>query len=256
MVCTVEVRTAGMDQPILLTQSSTLGPVLRAVAGVLHLNAVDDALFGKLTHQRHALVNGRVCKYQHRTGSFRRGDHFLHRGIFYLMQHHAARLPAKEITVQLAVHSIAQPQLVQRFHNAAFEQHTAVLCVFQRLFRAELRVQRFDLLCALQAALVAALSQDVAVLLQFPAFRVREVAQQVHAMLMLMVIAGQLGGRKQAHAVLHRVLIAVVYAEQGVVVGNGHGVQPRPRRHERQAVDGHRAIGTGGMVVKIAGHGK
>ena len=93
-------------------------------------------------------------------------------------------------------------------------------------------------------------------LLQFPAFRVREVAQQVHAMLMLMVIAGQLSGRKQAHAVLHRVLIAVVYAEQGVVVGNGHGVQPRPRRHERQAVDGHRAIGTGGMVVKIAGHGK
>ena len=142
---------------------------------------------------------------------------------------------------------------MQRFHNAAFEQHTAVLCVFQRLFRAELRVQRFDLLCALQAALVAALSQDVAVLLQFPAFRIREVAQQVHAMLMLMVIAGQLGGRKQAHAVLH---IAVVYAEQGVVVGNGHGVQPRPRRHERQAVDGHRAIGTGRMVVKIAGHGK
>ena len=110
------------------------------------------------------------------------------------MQHHTARLPAKEITVQLAVHSIAQPQLVQRFHNAAFEQHTAVLCVFQRLLRAELRVQRFDLLCALQAALVAALSQDVAVLLQFPAFRIREVAQQVHAMPMLMVIAGQLGG--------------------------------------------------------------
>ena len=24
----------------------------------------------------------------------------------------------------------------------------------------------------------------------------------------------------------------------------------------QQAVDGHRAIGTGGMVVKIAGHGK
>ena len=75
-------------------------------------------------------------------------------------------------------------------------------------------------------------------------------------MLMLMVIAGQLRGREQAHAVLHRVLIAVVHAEQGVVVGNGHGVQTRPRRHERQAVDGHRAIGTGGMVVKIAGHEK
>ena len=111
------------------------------------------------------------------------------------MQHHAARLPAKKVTVQPAIYGIAQAQLMQRLHDAAFEQHTAVLCVFQRLFRAELRVQRFDLLCALQAALVAALAQDVAVLLQFPAFRVREVAQQVHAMLMLMVIAGQLRGR-------------------------------------------------------------
>ena len=75
-------------------------------------------------------------------------------------------------------------------------------------------------------------------------------------MLMLMVIAGQLGGREQAHAVLHRVLIAVLYAEQGVVVGNGHGVQSGTGRDARQALDGHRAVGTGGMVVKIAGHGK
>ena len=172
------------------------------------------------------------------------------------MQHHTPRLPAKQIAVQLAVHGIAQAQLMQRFHNAAFEQHPAVFRVFQRLLGAELRVQCFDLLCTLQAALVAALAQDVAVLFQRAAFRVRVIAQQVYPVAVLVVVTGQLGGRDEVHAVLHGVLIAVVHAEQGVVIGNGYGVQTDPRRHERQAVDGHRAIGTGGMVVKIAGHGK
>ena len=64
----------------------------------------------------------------------------------------------------------------------------------------------------------------------------------------------ELSRREQMHPVLHRVLIAVIYTEQGIMVGNGHGVQTRPRRHERQTVDGHRAIGTGRMIVKIAGH--
>ena len=91
-------------------------------------------------------------------------------------------------------------------------------------------------------------------LLQFPAFRIREVAQQVHAMLMLMVIAGQLGGREQAHAVLHRVLIAVVYAEQGVVVRKGDGVQPGAGGDGRQPLDGHSTVGAGGMDMQVTGH--
>ena len=72
--------------------------------------------------------------------------------------------------------------------------------------------------------------------------------------MMLVVVAGELSRREQMHPVLHRVLIAVIHTEQGIMVGNGHGVQTRPRRHERQTVDGHRAIGTGRMIVKIAGH--
>ena len=40
----------------------------------------------------------------------------------------------------------------------------------------------------------------------------------------------------------------------GIVVRNGHGVQPHPRRHLGQALDGDGAVRTGGMIVKIAGH--
>ena len=221
---------------------------------MLHLDAIDHSLFGKLAYQRHAFVNGRVCKYHHRTGCLGCGKHLLYRRILYLMQYHAARLPAKKVTVQSAIYGIAQAQLMQCLHNAAFEQYTAVFCVFQCLFRAELRIQRFDLLCALQTALVAALAQDVAVLPQLPVFRIRVIAQQVHSVTMLVVVAGELSRREQMHPVLHRVLIAVIYTEQGIMVGNGHGVQTRPRCHERQTVDGHRAIGTGRMIVKIAGH--
>ena len=89
---------------------------------------------------------------------------------------------------------------------------------------------------------------------QLPAFRVRVIAQQVHPVMMLVVVAGELSRREQMHPVLHRVLIAVIHTEQGIMVGNGHGVQTRPRCHERQTVDGHRAIGTSRMIVKIAGH--
>ena len=38
------------------------------------------------------------------------------------------------------------------------------------------------------------------------------------------------------------------------MVGDGHGVQPHPRCHPGQALDGDGAVRTGGMIVKIAGH--
>ena len=156
------------------------------------------------------------------------------------MQHHAARLPAKEITVQLAVHSIAQAQLVQRFHNAAFEQHTAVLLRIPAPVPCGTAGAARSISFALcRPHSLRRWRRMMALFLQFPAFRVREVAQQVHAMLMLMVIAGQLGGREQAHAVLHRVLIAVVHAEQGCRGRKWPWCQPA-----RAAMSGRRWMGT------------
>ena len=148
----------------------------------------------------------------------------------------------------------AQAQLMQGLHDAALVEHAAVLGVLQRLLGAELRVKRLDLPSALQTALVAALAHDVAVFPQGFALRVGPERQQVHPVAALVVVARQLRGRDEPHAILCGMVIAVLDAEEGIVVRNRHGVQPHPCCHKGQAVDGHRAIGTGRMIVKIAGH--
>ena len=141
---------------------------------------------------------------------------------------------------------------MQGLHDAALVEHAAVLGVLQRLLGAELRVKRLDLPGALQTALVAALAHDVAVPAQgsavFPqglALRVGPERQQVHPVAALVVVARQLRGRDEPHAILCGMVVAVLDAEEGIVVRNRHGVQPHPCCHKGQAVDGHRAIRTG-----------
>ena len=142
-----------------------------------------------------------------------------------------------------------EPQLAQRLHDAALVEHAAVLGVFQRLLGAKLRVELLDLPGALQAALVPPPAHDVAVAAQRRALQIGPVGQQVHPVVPLVVVARQLGGRDEPHTVLHGVIVSILRAAQRIVVRQGHGVQPRPRRQDGQAVNGHRAVGTGGMVV-------
>ena len=162
-----------------------------------------------------------------------------------------------EVTVEALpnrVDAVAQAQLLQRLHDAALEEDAAVLCIFQRLLGAELGVQRLDLPAALQSALVAALAHDVAVPAQGRAVEVGPEGQQMDAVAALEVVAGELGGGDEPHAVLHRVVVGVLGAEGGVVVRKSQSAQPQPRCHQGQAVDGDRAVRTGGMSMKVASH--
>ena len=77
----------------------------------------------------------------------------------------------------------------------------------------------------------------------------------MHPVAALVVVAGKLGGRDELYPILHRVVIGILYAAQGVVVGDGHSVQPHPGRHQRQPSNGDRAVRISRMIVKIAGHG-
>ncbi len=128
-------------------------------------------------------------------------------------------------------------------------EHAAVPGVFQRLLGTELGVDGFQLPGALQAALVAALAHDIAVAAQGLALGVGPVGQQVDPVLALVIVAGELGGWDELHAILHRVVVGILHAAQGVVVRDGHGVQPHPGCHQGQPGHGHGAIGIGGVVV-------
>ena len=166
----------------------------------------------------------------------------------------APRLPAEQLVIKPGVDAVAQAQLLQRLHDAALEEDAAVLRIFQRLLGAELGVQRLDLPAALQRALVAALAHDVAVPPQGRAVQVGPEGQQVDAVAALEVVAGELGGGDEPHAVLHRVVVGVLGAECGIVVRKGQSAQPQPRCHQGQAMDGDRAVRTGGMSMKVASH--
>ena len=74
------------------------------------------------------------------------------------------------------------------------------------------------------------------------AVHVRVVAQQVHPVLALKVVAGQLHGRDQLYPVLPGVGIGVLGAEQGIVVRKGDGVQPGAGSDGRQPLDGHSTV--------------
>ena len=250
----VEIGAAGADEAVLLTQGDALGAVFGAVAGVIDLDAVHHSLFHQLPQQRHTLVHGGVGKHDDSPRRLGRGQHFLHRNIFRRVEHDAPRVPAEQVVVGLAVDAVGQPQFPQRLHDAAFVKHAAVLGVFQRLFGAELGVDGLDLPCALQAALVPALAHEIAVAAQGRALRVGPEGQQMHPVLALVVVAGQLGGWDELYAVLCGVVVTVLDAEQRVMVGDGHSIQPHPRCEDGQTLDGDRAIGTGRVVVQIAGH--
>ena len=109
-------------------------------------------------------------------------------------------------------------------------------------------------IAVLQSAGVAALLHDGAVLPQRRAVHVRVVAQQVHPVLPLKVVAGQLHGRDQLYPVLPGVGVGVLGAEQGVVVGKGDGVQPGAGGDGRQPLDGHSTVRAGGMDMQVTGH--
>ena len=251
----VEVGAAGDDQAVPPAQLAALGLVGLAVAGVVDLDAVQLALRHQLPHQRHALVDGGVGEHQHPPGRPGGGDDLLHRGVLGAVQHQAPGLPAEQPVVHLAVDAVRQAQLLQRLHDAALEQHAAVPGVFQRLLGAEKGVHPLQLPGALQAALVAPAAHGVAVGPQLGAV-LRPVAQQVHPVPALVVIAGQLHRGDQPHPLLHRVPVAITGAAQGVVVRDGHGVQPGPRGHGRQPVDGRGAVRTSRMIVQVASHGE
>ena len=144
--------------------------------------------------------------------------------------------------------------LVHEALLTAFEQHPAGLCSLPCKVGGKLRVQLFQLLCALQSAGVAALLHDGAVFPQRRAIHVRVVAQQVHPVLALKVVAGQLHGGDQLYPVLPGVGIGVLGAEQGVVVRKGDGVQPGAGGDGCQPLDGHSTVGAGGMDMQVTGH--
>ena len=254
VVRAVEVAAAGDDEAVGRAEGGALGPVLGAVAGMVHLDAVDSPFGHQLPHKGHTLVHRRVGEHNYRPGGSGCGQHLPHRRVGGGVEASAPRLPAEQLVVQPGVDAVAQAQLLQRLHDAALEEDAAVLCIFQRLLGAELGVQRLDLPAALQSALVAALAHDVAVPTQGRAVEVGPEGQQMDAVAALEVVAGELGGGDEPHAVLHRVVIGVLGAEGGVVVRKGQSAQPQPRCHQGQTVDGHRAVRAGGMGVKIASH--
>ena len=171
------------------------------------------------------------------------------------MQHDAPGVPPEQLVVGLAVDAaIGQTQQFQRLHQPAFEQHPAGLGGLPRKVGGKLRVQLLQLLCALQSAGVAALLHDGAVLPQRRAVHVRVVAQQMHPVLPLKVVAGQLHGGDQLYPVLPGVGIGVLGAEQGVVVRKGDGVQPGAGGDGRQPLDGHSTVRAGGMDMQVTGH--
>ena len=109
-------------------------------------------------------------------------------------------------------------------------------------------------IAVLQSAGVAALLHDGAMLAQRRAVNVRVVAQQMHPVLALKVVAGQLHGGDQLYPVLPGVGIGVLGAEQGVVVRKGDGVQPGAGGDGCQPLNGHSTVGAGGMDMQVTGH--
>ena len=163
VVRAVEVAAAGDDEVMFLAELSALGHILGAVAGVMHLDAVDGPFSHQLPQQGHTLVHRRVGEHHHGPGGLCRGQHLPHRRVSGGVEAFAPRLPAEQLVIKPGVDAVAQAQLLQRLHDAALEEDAAVLRIFQRLLGAELGVQRLDLPAALQSALVAALAHDVAV---------------------------------------------------------------------------------------------
>ena len=254
VVRAVEVAAAGDDEVVFLAELSALGHILGAVAGVMHLDAVDSPFSHQLPQQRHTLVHRRVGEHHHGPSGLCRGQHLPHRRVSRGVEALAPRLPAEQLVIKPGVDAVAQAQLLQRLHDAALEEDAAVLRVLQRLLGAELGVERLNLPAALQSALVAALAHDVAVPAQGRAVEVGPEGQQMDAVAALEVVTGQFGGGDEPHAVLHRVVVGVLCAEGGVMVREGQSAQTQPRRHQGQTVDGDRAVRTGGMSMKIASH--
>ena len=239
----MEVRARSGNKAVLLAQGKALGAVLRAVAGVVHLYAVHCALCRQLAQQGHTFVHRGVGKHHRAAAGFSGSQHLPHRQILRRVQHDAPGVPPEQLVVGLAVDAaIGQTQQFQRLHQPAFEQHPAGLGGLPRKVGGKLRVQLLQLLCALQSAGVAALLHDGAVLPQRRAVHVRVVAQQVHPVLPLKVVAGQLHGRDQLYPVLPGVGVGVLGAEQGVVIGKGDGVQPGAGGDGRQPLDGHSTV--------------
>ena len=99
-----------------------------------------------------------------------------------------------------------------------------------------------------------ALQEHCAIMKERRAVHVRVVAQQVHPVLPLKVVAGQLHGGDQLYPVLPGVGIGVLGAEQSIVVRKGDGVQPDAGGDGCQPLNGHSTVGAGGMDMQITGH--
>ena len=186
---------------------------------MVHLYAVHCTLCRQLPQQGHTFIHRGVGKHHRAATGLGGSQHLPHRQILRRVQHDAPGVPSEKLVVGLAVNAaIGQAQQFQCLHQSAFEQHPAGLGGLPRKVGGKLRVQLLQFLCALQSAGVAALLHDGAVLPQRRAVHVRVVAQQVHPVLALKVVAGQLHSRDQLYPVLPGVGIGILGAEQGVVV--------------------------------------
>ena len=108
----------------------------------------------------------------------------------------------------------------------------ASITAIQRFLGAELGTDLFQLLAALQHSGQAALGHHGGEIRQRGAV-VRPVAEQVDAVGALIVVGGQLSGRDEVDAVLHRMGVGVPHALDGIVVRNRQVGHPRAGRQKR-----------------------
>ena len=76
----------------------------------------------------------------------------------------------------------------------------------------------------------------------------------MHAVGALIVVGGQLGGRDEVDAVLHRMGVGVPHALDGIVVRDCQMRHSRAGRQKRQLVRRGRAIGKCRMRMQVTGH--
>lgn len=160
-------------------------------------------------------------------------QHGVHRLISGRVQDAPAhRFQAEKRFVYRIIHTVGQAVLPQHPHDLGFEQRAAVPGEFQRFLGAELGADLFQLLAALQHSGQAALGHHGGEIRQRGAV-VRPVAEQVDAVGALIVVGGQLSGRDEVDAVLHRMGVGVPHALDGIVVRNRQVGHPRAGRQKR-----------------------
>ena len=98
---------------MLLAELSALGPVLGAVAGVMHLDAVDGPFGHQLPQQGHTLVHRRVANTTTAPAGLCRGQHLPHRRVSGGVEASARGSQPEQFVIKPGVDAVAQAQLLQ-----------------------------------------------------------------------------------------------------------------------------------------------